>query len=117
MNTKKLCCLNIPKIIEKANSNELSKGGIYYKSTVIRAKHQLEILKANNFKCSVCGAEDNLTIDHVNGLKTKRNDYRVYKKAGCIILCEKCHLEKNREQDLKRYRKINKSKQLNINVV
>jgi len=97
MNTVKLLCLNVPNIIERAKL----KIPQYDKSKylIIRAKSQLKILKENNFQCSKCGAKDNLTIDHTNGLKTKRNSCKVYSKAKCTILCEKCHLEKNREEE------------------
>jgi len=105
MNTKKLCCLNIQRIIEKANSLEYSKSG-RIKSTILRARHQLKILRDNNFQCSKCGNKENLTIDHIDGLKTKRSDYRLYNKAKCIILCEECHLKKNKKEVFKKVSKL-----------
>ena len=92
-----LMALNIEKLKERANSGERQPNGTL-KNSVKRARNILNILKRDNFKCTVpgCNSKERLTIDHTNGRAfAKHDNYQKYKLSKCKTMCIPCHNKKN----------------------
>ena len=91
--------LDIPHLIESAKKNN---------SSGLKARHKLEVLTRDGFKCVICGRTHTLTIAHT--IQPKRRQGRnatSYKVDECNTLCVECHQSEDRTlHDLKAGNKI-----------
>ena len=90
--------LDIDNIKKVASSVERSPSG-NLKSTIMRARKIIAILERDNYQCVECPNKEELTIDHINGRKFAKHDNHLkYKLDKCRVLCNKCHMEKNKNE-------------------
>lgn len=85
---KRLLFLDIPKLKEIAK-----KPG----TCGLRARHKLDILTRDGFKCVSCGRSDRLTVAHIVPLRGRKDSQgrnaSSYKLDECKTQCVDCHLK------------------------
>lgn len=75
------------------NISRLKKASMKKTTSGRRARHKLEVLKRDGFKCVHCDTPDNLTIAHITPPKRNKNrNASSYKVDDCQTLCIKCHI-------------------------
>jgi len=67
-------------------------------STRRKARYKLQVLKESNYRCQNCKKAGDLTIEHLDGRTKQCNTPSEFnpKKHRMIILCERCHMYKNK---------------------
>lgn len=67
-------------------------------------KFRAKILKRDGYLCQECNRNGHITpgneLDHIVPVHLSPDDF--YNEDNCQILCEKCHLEKSRREQIAR---------------
>ncbi len=88
-----LRCIDIPQLKESAKKQT---------TCGLRARHKLDVLIRDGFKCVTCGKTEKLTIAHIKPLAGRRDSQgrnaSSYKVDECKTLCAACHISEEFKQ-------------------